>query len=214
MNLVRENRAVGKWESCFWISTFPSAFAAGAVGMWESRSDFQGLWEERETRFWFSSLSIARHFHGPPRFSSCATLVARSNQQLPFGLLHFLRRLRIRFRCRDVGQLIHRQIGAQESRHSGQLPQYLPRRRIPAIHSLVLAFGVALHFRNSARSMEVQIRIEMLAVELVERLGMGRGDVAIADVLADPAALFGLRQPVVVAMPRPRLGLFHQQFVQ
>jgi len=37
----------------------------GAVGMWESRSDFQGRWETRETCFWFSSFSIARHFHSP-----------------------------------------------------------------------------------------------------------------------------------------------------
>ncbi|MGH7600409.1 MAG: hypothetical protein ACREOI_28990, partial [bacterium] len=29
--------AVGKWETCFWFSTFPSAFVAGAVEMWESR---------------------------------------------------------------------------------------------------------------------------------------------------------------------------------
>src|ERR1700694_4966786 len=31
--------------------------------MWESRSDFQGRWEERETWVWFSALSTARHFH-------------------------------------------------------------------------------------------------------------------------------------------------------
>jgi hypothetical protein len=36
---------VGKWETCFWFSTFPRR--AGAVGMWESRSDFQGLWETK-----------------------------------------------------------------------------------------------------------------------------------------------------------------------
>jgi hypothetical protein len=62
----RGNSKVGKWETWVWFSTFPRP--AGAVGMWESRSDFQGLWEERETWVRFSSLSIARHFHGPPRF--------------------------------------------------------------------------------------------------------------------------------------------------
>jgi hypothetical protein len=36
---------VGKWETCFWFSTFPSALAVGLCGMWESRSDFQGLWK-------------------------------------------------------------------------------------------------------------------------------------------------------------------------
>ena len=39
---VREQQ-VGKWETGLWFSTFPRR--AGAVGMWESRSDFQGLWE-------------------------------------------------------------------------------------------------------------------------------------------------------------------------
>ncbi len=34
-----------------------------AVGMWESRRDFQGRWEERETWVWFSAPSMARHFH-------------------------------------------------------------------------------------------------------------------------------------------------------
>ena len=38
----------------------------GAVGMWESRSDFQGRWEEWKTWGWFSRLSTDRHFHGSP----------------------------------------------------------------------------------------------------------------------------------------------------
>src|SRR5258707_1836985 len=43
----RERRQqVGKWETCFWFSTFPRVVEA--VGMWESRSDFQGLWETTE----------------------------------------------------------------------------------------------------------------------------------------------------------------------
>jgi len=37
----------------------------GVVEMWESRSDFQGRWETRETWFWFSWFSTARHFHKP-----------------------------------------------------------------------------------------------------------------------------------------------------
>ena len=32
--------------------------------MWESRSDFQGRWEEWKTCLWFSRLSTGRHFHG------------------------------------------------------------------------------------------------------------------------------------------------------
>jgi len=37
---------VGKWETCFWFSTFPRR--VGTVGMWESQRDFQGLWKEME----------------------------------------------------------------------------------------------------------------------------------------------------------------------
>ncbi len=43
--VVNKKQQVGKWETCFWFSTFPRR--AGAVGMWESRSDFQGLWETK-----------------------------------------------------------------------------------------------------------------------------------------------------------------------
>ncbi len=34
------------------------------MGMWESRSDFQGRWEGWKTCLWFSRLSTDRHFHG------------------------------------------------------------------------------------------------------------------------------------------------------
>src|SRR3954452_22651359 len=53
--------AVGKWETCFWFSTFPSAFVAGAVGMWESRRPLarfpRGSWKEWEACLWLSTLS-------------------------------------------------------------------------------------------------------------------------------------------------------------
>ncbi len=52
--------AVGKWESGSLDFHFSTAVVVGVEGMWESHSDFQGLWEERETCVWFSSLSIAR----------------------------------------------------------------------------------------------------------------------------------------------------------
>ena len=56
--------------SFLWVFRFcfHKELIIGAVGMWESRSDFQGRWERRETWFWFSSFSTARHFHGAPRF--------------------------------------------------------------------------------------------------------------------------------------------------
>ena len=72
-------RAVEKWESCSWISTFPPPFqvffvfpgshfhlqTAGAVKMWESRRPCEiskELWKGWETCFWFSRLSTAPPF--------------------------------------------------------------------------------------------------------------------------------------------------------
>src|SRR5712692_2352211 len=44
--------AVGKWKTCFWFSTFPSALVVEAVGMWESRQPLarfpRGSWKEGE----------------------------------------------------------------------------------------------------------------------------------------------------------------------
>ena len=47
------------------IGCWEGIVVVGAVGMWESRSDFQGRWETRETCLWFSSFPTARHFHSP-----------------------------------------------------------------------------------------------------------------------------------------------------
>jgi hypothetical protein len=43
------------------------AQTVGAVGMWESRSDFQGRWETKETWVWFSSFFTRRSFPRPNR---------------------------------------------------------------------------------------------------------------------------------------------------
>ena len=37
---------------------------AGTVVTWESRRDFQGVWEGWKAAFGLSRLSIRRHFHG------------------------------------------------------------------------------------------------------------------------------------------------------
>src|SRR5579884_435024 len=58
--------AVGKWETCFLFSTFPSARVAGAVEMWESRRLWarfpRGSWKEWEACLWLSTLSTAPAF--------------------------------------------------------------------------------------------------------------------------------------------------------
>ena len=52
-------------------------------------SDFQGLWKERETCFWFSSVSIVRHFQGLDRSWSVITQPASlaGNHEIAFALL-------------------------------------------------------------------------------------------------------------------------------
>jgi len=56
---------VGKWESCFWISSSPWPSRAGVAGMWKIATAIsKGCGQRGETCAWFSSLSTARHFHG------------------------------------------------------------------------------------------------------------------------------------------------------
>jgi len=62
--------------------------------------------------------------------------------------------------------------------------------------------------------MVVQIRIQVLAIEVIDLVGMLGIDVSIADVFADDGAVFGLHQAVVAALPRPAFGLFDAQFFQ
>jgi hypothetical protein len=66
---------LGKWETCFWFSTFPVRFAR-AVGMWESRRLWarfpRGSWKGWEACFWLSTLSTAPPFPQLPRPHFCS----------------------------------------------------------------------------------------------------------------------------------------------
>src|SRR5271170_307621 len=140
--------------------------------MWESRSDFQGLWEAN-----------GKPGFGFPRFpwpvistacsaSSCATLVLQTGEELSLGILHRGCGHGIRCGSCGCGELIHSQIRAKKSRQPRQLPQNLPRCGIPAIDALLLALGRHGYFRYSTRPMKIQIRIEMLTIEPVEGFRM------------------------------------------
>jgi hypothetical protein len=76
------------------------------------------------------------------------------------------------------------------------------------------AFLVDVHIRLSSRTTVVQIWIQVLAVEVVDGIGVSGVDVPVADVLANDGADFGLHQAVVAALSRPALGLFDAQFFQ
>src|SRR5438270_11297633 len=96
----------------------------------------------------------------------------------------------------------------------GKRQQRLQWRLIAPVAARLLTFLIRLDLGLCAGTMEVYIRIQILAIESPDRLGMRGRDVAIAHMLADHSAILGFYQPVVVAVPRPRLGLFNQQFVQ
>src|SRR5215469_13609474 len=89
--------AVGKWETCFWFSTFPSALVAGAVEMWESRlllARFPGgSWKEWEACLWLSTLSTAPAFPQltPAWFRGRTRFPARINKRTP-GQVHSIQR--------------------------------------------------------------------------------------------------------------------------
>ena len=65
-----------------------------------------------------------------------------------------------------------------------------------------------------ARTMVVQIGIEVGGIEVLEGLGVGLVDVAVAHVLADHGAVFGFDQAVIVAVPGPAFGLLDEQVVE
>src|ERR1700730_6816902 len=197
-----------QWESGKRAFRFPLFRASSGLWEWGNReSDFQGLWEARETWVWFSALSIARHFHSPPVVSSCATLVLQASEQLAFGFLHLGRRLGIGFLGGRLCQLIHSKVGTQEPGQGRQVPQDFIRRRVPSVCALLLAFGCHGHLRYPARPVEVQIGIELLAIELIESFRMRRGDVAVADVFADHPTVFRSGESCVLGVARPGLGL-------
>jgi hypothetical protein len=60
-SLKDEPEGSGEWGSFLFIVS--KGIVVEAVGMWESRSDFQGRWKGRETWVWFCSLSTDRHLH-------------------------------------------------------------------------------------------------------------------------------------------------------
>ena len=107
-----------------------------------------------------------------------------------------------------------RELRAQVSRQVWQLAQDLPWSCVPTINPPVFAFGVHSDFRHPAGPMEVQIRMEVLLVKLLDRLRVFGRNMAVPHVLSDHRAVFGLRQAIVVGVPRPRFGLLHQQLVQ
>ena len=78
----------------------------------------------------------------------------------------------------------------------------------------LLPFGVGDDLDLPAGPVKVDVRIEVLAEEGIDRRGVLGLDMQIAHLLADHGPVLGFHQSVVIGMPRARLGLRDQQFLQ
>ena len=66
------------------------------------------------------------------------------------------------------------------------------------------------HLGYGARTMEIDVWVQVLLVKLIHPCGVFCVDVAVADVLAYDGSIFGFHQTVVAGVMRPRLGLFDE----
>ena len=62
--------------------------------------------------------------------------------------------------------------------------------------------------------MKVPVRVEVFLVEVLYGLGVWRRNMAKPHVLTNHGPVLGLRQTVVMGMPRARLGLLDQKFAE
>ena len=118
-------------------------------------------------------------------------------------------RWRLRYRTallRECFQIGHADTGPQTALALRRLAEDLERRRPLAINALPLAVRPFDDFGNSAGPVEVDIRIQMLAMKLIDCFGMVGRDMAEAHVFANDRSVFRLHQ-TVVARPVTRRDL-------
>jgi hypothetical protein len=117
----------------------------------------------------------------------------------------------------DTGDPTYRQILQQVSVYGKALGSNLPfpkTRRIVFLNNKPASLPGWALLEVSRIAMEIQVGVEVLQVERLQGRSVFRGDVSEADVLADDRSIFALHQGVVIAVPRPALGLLDQQFVE
>ena len=178
----------------------------GAVEMSESRGDSQGQWNKGGGKggkpvFGLPPLPSDRHFHGAPGIEcqkpdSCAASPDAAQQSL-LGLLHGNSGIRIGVFQRDAFQFGQAHTGSQEALAVRYLSEYLQRCSTLPINPPSFAVGLFDNLGNGARPVEVYIRIQVLAIEPVDRLGVERRDVAEAHVFADNGSVLRFHQSVV-----------------
>src|SRR6516225_11654048 len=82
---------------------------------------------------------------------------AETAEEPALGCLYLFRRLGIALGLRLLIQLRDRQLCLEMAGHVRQLPEDLPWRRVPSVHSLLLPFSVHYQFRHAAGPMKVQV---------------------------------------------------------
>ena len=71
-----------------------------------------------------------------------------------------------------------------------------------------LAFGIDLFGGEVAGAVEVDVGVEEVAAEGIDVAGEALGDMRVAELLANNAAVFAFHQGVVVGVPWPGAGEF------
>ena len=173
--ILREKAIRGNVGNLLLLFHVPTRRRGGGNGV---VCGFQGLWITRQTCLWFPPYPAGRHFQGPP--FSCAPRRVQAAGQLPLGRRH-------RFGSCGVAVpqcgLVHgcdAPLGREISRHTGPARELLPRRRLPALHSLRFSWGAEQQLRLSAPPLKGEIGIEIFRIESFHRSGMLAADRQVA----------------------------------
>ena len=95
--------------------------------------------------------------------------------------------------------------GGRYPAHTGPARELLPRRRLPALHSLRFSRGAEQQLRLSAPPLKGEIGIEIFRIESFHRSGMLAADRQVAHRLAPYGAVLGWGPSVVAGRSRSRL---------
>ena len=182
--------------------------------MWESVLSISKVFGKAVGGIFPVGFSMDRHFLRPLLVPVVLRGEPQSVEQCALCLLHAARRFGIAEGTGDALQGIDAEPLTQELCRLVQRQQGLPRSLVALVTDAFAALVIDLDIRLGARAMVVQIRIQILPIEVVDGVGVPRIDVAVTDVFADHRAVLGLHQPVVTALPGTAFGLLDQQLIK
>jgi hypothetical protein len=92
--------------------------------------------------------------------------------------------------------------------------QGLERSSIALVTNPFAASLIDLDLGLGTGAMVVQVGVQELPIEAVDVLGVAGVDIAIAHVLANDGAIFGLDQAVIARLPGAAFGLLDEKLVE